>query len=147
MASAVSSFTRELRETTSAPRPTSSAAKSAPLNRLSGARPNSITPTASPGKRACESASAIKASRRSTMKALKKPFVNPMSAHARKARRMKSWCRGSMSQFMADAGKNRGFVRPGDVILSEDLFCVAVGNQFTVKEDDLVEKIQNVLEI
>ncbi len=87
---AVSSLSREVRATSCPPTPTSSAAITAPLNNPSGARPKKIAPTASPGSSEWLSASASSASRRRTMNALKKPFVNPTSTQPSKARCMNS---------------------------------------------------------
>ena len=87
---AVSSFKRELRATNWPPIPTSNAAIAAPLNSPNGARPKKIAPTASPGKSEWLKASASSASRRRTIKALKKPLVKPTSKQPSNARCMNS---------------------------------------------------------
>ena len=87
---AVSSLSRELRATSWPPIPTSSAAITAPLNNPSGASPKKIAPTASPGNSEWLSASASSANRRRTIKALRKPLVNPTNTQPSSARCMNS---------------------------------------------------------
>src|ERR1700686_4511848 len=134
------------------PRPTSSAATSAPKNKLAGARPKRMIATATPGRSECAIASAIRASRRKTMKALSAPLVNPISAQPKRARSMNSWRKGSVSQRMSVAGsvamrvsvrENLGAISARDVFFVENFAGVAKRDQLSVEENHLIEKFRH----
>ncbi len=84
--SAVSSLIRELLEMICVPNATKAAATIAPANNVAGAAPNNMRAIASPGSNECEIASAIKESRRITMKTLKMPLVKPINTAPKSAR-------------------------------------------------------------
>ena len=71
IASAVSSPSRELRDTSRLPRPTINAATSAPAKALAGERPNRMMPMAMPGRRLCDNDPTCNADFRSTTNALR----------------------------------------------------------------------------